>query len=157
MKRIIAIITLIVTAHIANAQNLIIGAMKFKSASVKITKFSTSLAGADTTSDAALPTAKAVNDRIRALQGVLVLKGTVNWTPGVVAAGSSATTTVTVTGAALGDPVTISKASGAYSNGELYDAFVSATNTVTIRVHNVSTGSANYSSAADYNVIVLKY
>jgi hypothetical protein len=85
------------------------------------------------------------------------LKGTTNWTPGVVAAGSSTTTTLTVTGAALGDPVTISKASGAYSNGEVYDAFVSATNTVTIRVHNVSTGSANYSSAADYNVVVLKY
>lgn len=85
------------------------------------------------------------------------LKGTTNWTPGIVSAGSSATTTLTVTGAALGDPVTISKVSGAYSNGELYDAFVSATNTVTIRVHNVSTGSANYNTAEDYNVKVLKY
>jgi hypothetical protein len=87
---------------------------------------------------------------------ILVLKGTTNWTPGVVAAGSSASTTVSVTGAVVGDPVTVSKKSG-YSNGEVYDAFVSATNTVTIRVHNVSTGSANYSSAADYNVVVLKY
>lgn len=86
----------------------------------------------------------------------IALKGTTNWTPGIVAAGSSASTTLTVTGAVVGDPVTVSKKSG-YSNGEVYDAFVSATNTVTIRVHNVSTGSANYSSAADYNVVVLKY
>jgi hypothetical protein len=85
-----------------------------------------------------------------------VLKGTINWTPGVVAAGSSTSTTITVTGAAVGDPVTVSKKSG-QSNGEIYDGQVTAPNTVTLRVHNVSTGSANYSSAADYNVILLKY
>lgn len=90
------------------------------------------------------------------ITSAFLLKGTVNWTPGTVAAGSSASTTLTVTGAVVGDPVSVCKLSG-YSNGEVYDAFVSATNTVTIRVHNVSTGSANYSSAADYNVIVLKY
>jgi hypothetical protein len=84
------------------------------------------------------------------------LKGTINWTPGVVAAGSSTSTTITVTGAVVGDPVTVSKKSG-LSNGEIYDGSVTAPNTVTLRVHNVSTGSANYSSAADYNVIVLKY
>jgi hypothetical protein len=84
------------------------------------------------------------------------LKGTTNWTPGVVAAGSSTSTTITVTGAAVGDPVTVSKKSG-QSNGEIYDGQVTAPNTVTLRVHNVSTGSANYSSSADYNVIVLKY
>jgi hypothetical protein len=87
---------------------------------------------------------------------ISALKGTTNWTPGVVGAGSSTSTSFTVTGAAVGDPVTVSKLA-AYSNGEVYDAFVSATNTVTLRVHNVSTGSANYSSAADYNVVVLKY
>lgn len=102
-----------------------------------------------------VPTKNAIRDKIESLAAVL--KGTANWTPGIVAAGSSATTTLAVTGAALGDPVTISKTSGAYSNGEVYDAFVSATNTVTIRVHNVSTGSANYNTAEDYNVIVLKY
>lgn len=85
------------------------------------------------------------------------LKGSTTWQPGSVAAGSSATTNITVTGAALGDPVTVSKASGAYSNGEVYDAFVSATNTVTIRVHNVSTGSANYNTTETYKVVVLRY
>jgi hypothetical protein len=87
----------------------------------------------------------------------LILKGTISWTPGVVAAGSSTSTTITVTGAAVGDPVTVSKASGAYSNGEVYDAFVSAANTVTIRVHNVSTGSANYNTSETYKCVLLKY
>jgi hypothetical protein len=85
------------------------------------------------------------------------LKGSTSWQPGIVSAGSSTTTTISVTGAALGDPVTVSKASGAYSNGELYDAFVSAANTVTVRVHNVSTGSANYNTTETYNVVVHKY
>lgn len=87
----------------------------------------------------------------------ILLKGSTTWTPGTVAAGSSTTTTISVTGAALGDPATVSKASGAYSNGEVYDAFVSATNTVTIRVHNVSTGSANYNTSETYKVILFKF
>ena len=102
-----------------------------------------------------VPTKNAVRDKFESLP--IIYKGSTTWQPGVVAAGSSTTTTITVTGASLGDPVTVSKASGAYSNGEIYDAFVSATNTVTVRVHNVSTGSANYNTTETYKVVVLKY
>jgi hypothetical protein len=89
--------------------------------------------------------------------GPVIYKGTTSWTPGIVAVGSSASTTLTVTGAATTDVVHVNKVTGGISNGEIYDAYVSAANTVTIRVHNVSTGSANYSSSETYNVVVFKY
>jgi hypothetical protein len=85
-----------------------------------------------------------------------ILKGSTTWQPGIVAAGSSTSTTVTVTGAAVGDVAHVNKIA-ALSNGEVYDARVSATNQVTIRVHNVSTGSANYNTTETYNVVVIKY
>ena len=87
----------------------------------------------------------------------LILKGSTTWQPGIVGANSSATTTLTVTGAATTDVVHVNKVTGGLSNGEIYDAYVSATNTVTIRVHNVSGGSANYNTTETYNVIVMKY
>lgn len=86
----------------------------------------------------------------------LVLKGTTTWDPPSVGANSSTSTSFTVTGAALGDPVTVSKVSGSYSNGEVYFAYVSATNTVTIQLQNASGGSFNITSD-DYHVVVLKY
>jgi len=85
------------------------------------------------------------------------LKGSTTWQPGIVGAGSSASTTLTVTGAVTTDVVHVNKVTGGYSNGEIYDAWVSSSNTVTIRVHNVSTGSANYNTTETYNVILLKY
>ena len=69
---------------------------------------------------------------------------------------SSSTINVTVTGAAVGDHVLISKADGTSSNGELYIGTVSATNTVTIRFQNVSGSSVDLSSAS-YNIIVIKF
>jgi hypothetical protein len=87
--------------------------------------------------------------------GAIMLKGTANWTPGSISNGGNATTTVSITGAAVGDGVSVAK-TGGYSNGELVDGFVSGPGVVTIRTFNFSGGSGSY-SASDYQIIVHKY
>lgn len=84
------------------------------------------------------------------------IKGQTTWDPASIGANSSTSTTFAVTGAELGDPVVISKTSGSYSNGELYFAFVSSADNVTIRLQNTSGGTFDIAEAT-YNVIVLKY
>lgn len=69
---------------------------------------------------------------------------------------SSNVQNVTVTGAAVGDQVLVTKTSGIWSNGELYIAYVSAADTVTIRFQNVSGGSMDPGSDT-FNVTVIKF
>lgn len=71
--------------------------------------------------------------------GVSSLNGTKTWNPGAVADGGTATTTVTVTGAAVGDPA-VAGFAGLDEAGWIITAFVQAANTVSVTIENVSGG-----------------
>lgn len=70
-----------------------------------------------------------------------------------ISAASQADLTITVTGAATGDEV-IMALPAAPTAGLVFNAFVSAANTVTVRASNI-TGSPINPSAATFGVIVI--
>jgi hypothetical protein len=70
-----------------------------------------------------------------------------------ISAAAQADLTITVTGAAVGDEVMMSLPA-APAAGLVFNAFVSATNTVTVRASNIS-GSPVDAAAASYGVIVI--
>jgi len=82
-----------------------------------------------------------------------VLSGSASLNFGSIAAAAQADLTITVTGAAAGDEV-IMGLPAAPAAGIVFNAFVSAANTVTIRASNISAASVD-PAAATYNVIVL--
>jgi hypothetical protein len=65
---------------------------------------------------------------------------------GSVAAQSFADLTITVTGAATGDCVSLGVPTEAVTAGIVYSAWVSATNTVTVRAHNYTAGALDPAS-----------
>jgi hypothetical protein len=72
-------------------------------------------------------------------------------TPGAIAANSSVDVSVTVTGAAVGDPVVVEP----YANiaaGLVWTAYVSAANTVKVRIANVTTGSITPTGGATWTI-----
>jgi len=69
--------------------------------------------------------------------GFSPISGSSSWTPGLIASGSSVSTTVTVQEAAIGDYVTVS--AGASLSGLSLTGYVSAANTVTLILANPTT------------------
>lgn len=97
----------------------------------------------------------AVGQKGTAADLTLILKGTVSVTVAALAAAAEADVDVTVTGAQLGDNVVISPAADATAEtGLMWNAWVSATDTVTIRMTNAS-GSGLTGSTADWAYTVI--
>lgn len=79
-------------------------------------------------------------------QQALVLTGTATWDPASIAAGGTATTTVTVTGATLGDFVE-RVSLGVSTAGLVVSATVTASNTVTVVLQNPTAGAIDLASS----------
>ena len=86
-----------------------------------------------------------------ALAKVLTGSGTLDFSN--TAAQTSADLTITVTGASVGDEAIVSPP--AFPANSMYSAFVSATNTVTVRFNNYSAGAIDPASG-NFNVTVIK-
>ncbi len=82
-----------------------------------------------------------------------VLSGSASLDFAEIAAAAQASLTITVTGAAVGDEVILGLPA-APAAGIVFNAFVSAANTVTIRASNISASPVN-PTAATYGVIVI--
>jgi hypothetical protein len=99
---------------------------------------------------------RAFNGQIQGQEGVVVgsggtqikkhLSATVAWDPPSIAAGASATTTITVTGAALGDTVAVGFTS--LVTGWTITGLVTATNTVEVRITNNTVGAVDLASGS---------
>jgi hypothetical protein len=82
-----------------------------------------------------------------------VLSGSASLNFGSIGAAAQADLTITVTGAAVGDEV-IMALPAAPAAGLIFNAFVSAANTVTIRASNITAAPVD-PAAATYGVIVI--
>jgi hypothetical protein len=82
-----------------------------------------------------------------------LLSGSASLNFGSIAAASQANLTITVTGAAVGDEVALALPA-APAAGIIFNAFVSAANTVTIRASNITLTAVD-PDAATYGVIVI--
>jgi hypothetical protein len=85
-------------------------------------------------------------------QGVLI-KGSVTINPASISSAAVGETSVTISGAAVGDTV-IMNAPAAIESGCVWSSFVSATDTVKLRIANLSGGALDCASASwDYCII----
>lgn len=85
-----------------------------------------------------------------------ILSASFTWDPGTISAGAVATTTVAVTGAAVGDVVTLAEVWRATRQDCVMFAYVSAADTVTVGIYNPTGGNINMTSRTG-RVVVHKF
>lgn len=90
-----------------------------------------------------------------AVRGIRTATTTLDF-PSVAAQSSEVSSSITVTGAAVGDAVTVSPPPAAVVSGVHYSAHISAANTVLIRAHNY-TGSAIDPASGSFRVTVTSF
>jgi hypothetical protein len=73
------------------------------------------------------------------------------------AGSSSSDLTITVTGAADGDPVIITPPNGSTFTNSVYTGWVSSANTVTVRFSNLDTITSRDPASGTFRVVVIKY
>jgi len=87
------------------------------------------------------------------LSGIKILKGEVIWSPGLIADGNEAATTVTVSGANMGDYVLVSSSIDAVDLTLVGQ--VTAAGVVTIQLGNWTGSSVTPTASSTYYVMVL--
>lgn len=109
------------------------------------------------TENTAVMTALRVAQALGALRRAFTATASLTW--GSIAAGGSATQTVTVTGAALNDRVLLGLPAAGINAGLLSEAWVSSANTVTIRLTNITGSPITPASgaAANYAVTAVRF
>lgn len=86
-----------------------------------------------------------------------VLKGTTSVVVGTTAAGAEADLTATITGVAVGDAVTVNPPDASAETGlSVALVWVSATNTVKIRISNLNAVNALNGSTSNWTYLVVK-
>ena len=92
---------------------------------------------------------------VRMTSGGNILTNTASLNFGSIASNGTAELTITVTGAATGDAVYLG-APSTIESGIVFAGYVSASNTVTVRLHN-TTGGAVDPAAATWRAVVIKF
>jgi hypothetical protein len=82
-----------------------------------------------------------------------ILTGTANLTFGLIAAGAVAVQTITVTGATVGKPVDLVPPA-ALEAGLIFSGFVSAANTVSVRLENATGAGVTPAAASTWKAVV---
>ncbi len=85
-----------------------------------------------------------------------ILTASLTWDPGSIVSLDTATTTVTVTGASTANSAVLVTPNAALLENIFVDGFVSAANTVTVRMSNQDSGSQNETSHI-YRIVVFQY